>query len=309
VVRPQESNGLSSDSAPRDSAGLSSVAFVTSAWQRDWTVVLDPKRYGMVLESQRHDFPIRLVVLNNFKDASTAAAALRAAELLKESGLATDVLVARDYLTDDVLRYFDFDPESFWRLNPWFSTAHIAALHYLRGKTEWILYFSGDVRLERACNWLPRAFSALQQLPRVRGFNLCRNIYQSIYPLRCDEETTDFWIGFSDDAAKPCGPLHGLDLSDHAYFIPVDPVGGWKFGIPEELMKKFYRHFPVYARPCFELYYWAAMYRFDFGHGALKPINGIPLTKHKNFPNNWKIHLYKALGYYGRNRRHGTRFD
>ncbi len=286
-----------------------SVAFVTSAWQRDWKVVLDPKRYAMIVDSQRYEFPVRLVVLNNFKDAASTAAAARAAERLVRMGLATDIVFAQKTLTDEVLRVFDFEPDVFWKLNPWFSSAHLAALYFLRGKADWMLYFNGDVRLERACNWIPRALAALKGTNGFRGFNVCRNIYQDWYPGRCDEETDDFWISFPIHPNEVQAPGHGFSLSDHSYFIPVNPAEGWKFGIEGDLMRGFYLGFPPYARPCFELYYRVAMYRFGFGHAALKPRDGFPIAKHKNFPNSWKLSFYKAIGYYQRNRRYGTVFE
>jgi hypothetical protein len=286
-----------------------SVAFVTSAWQRDWSVVLDPERFRMVLESHRHEFPVRLLVLNNFRDPKTESRARQAAEHLHESGLVTDILLAREILTEEALAAFGFVSAQFWQANPWFSTVHLAALYYLRGKADWLFYINGDVRLERACDWVPRALAVLARTPGIRGLNLCRNIYRDFYPNNCQVETDDLWI------SEPWDPANGLEswrhfaLSDHSYLIPVAASGGWQFDAPEEFLRKFYPLLPIYAQPCFEMYYAAAMSRCGYGHGVLRPKDGCPVIKHKNFPNNWKIHLYKLLGYYRPNRRHGTQLD
>lgn len=281
------------------------VAFFTSAWQRDWSVVLNPGRFRMIVESQQHDFPIRLIILNNFRDAGAKAA--MAADKLLKLGLATDVVSAPSYLSDSVLESFGFDAPQFWCSNPYYSTAHLAGLHFLQGKADWLFYINGDARLEKSCAWIPRALQALKSSPGVAGLNLCRNIYQTgFYPRHSHRETTDLWISNSPSADN-IAAFDGFSLNDIAYLLPVaGPRGGWQFGASEQEIAAYSGMWPSYARPCFELYYRAAMAREGFGHAALKPKDGGPVTKHKNFPGSLKIHLYKALGLYGWNGKYGT---
>jgi hypothetical protein len=288
-----------------------SVAFVTSAWERDWRVVLWPGHFSMVLRSHRHEFAIRLVVLNNFDSPSTQQRAERAARVLVDMGLATDVIHAPTYLTGARLEQFGLDQQRFWQMNPFFSSAHLAALHYLNGKADYMFYFSGDVWLERATCWLPRAIQALNAVPEVRGLNLCRNIYrENFYPSNCHAETDNLWISRPRQLALENGPK-GFGLSDHAYLIPVQPEGGWRFSLASQNLEKWMSRWPAYARPCFEMLYRAAMDQHNFGHAALKPVGGVPVTKHKSFPRGQvlKLLFYRWLGFYDPGGKYATRFD
>jgi len=288
-----------------------SVAFVTSAWQRDWTVVLNPNRYRMVVASHCHDFPIRLIVLNNFDSPNEAARARRAAERLVGEGLATQVVNAEHILTESALACIGLDPQIFWQRNPWFTTAHLAALHILRGQARWICYQSGDVWLDARAVWVPRALKALAREPDVRGLNLCRNIYREYYAANCDDETPDLWVSaWWGRREQPGQKALGFCLSDHAYLIPVSPQPAWHFGFTDEELAPFRPYWPPYATPCFEMLYNLAMKRQSFRHAALKPdASGRPLTKHKSFPKDapLKLWFYRVLGYYRPGGRLATR--
>lgn len=292
--------------------GLPRVAFVTSAWQRDWTVVLDPPRFRMIAESHRHPFAARLIVLNNFNTPAEAARARRAAYRLVTAGLATSVVSAQELLTDPVLVKFGLDPKLFWQRNPWFSTAHLAALHLLQGEADWMVYQSGDVWLEQPDHWLPRALAALAAEPDIRGLNLCRNIYRDHYPAYCDRETPDLWCSawWGSRELHPGDKAFGFCLSDHAYLIRVSAGADWNFTFTDAELEPFRKYWPPYAMPCFEMLYNLAMKRHSFRHAALKPdAAGRPLTKHKSFPKNapLKLWFYRVLGYYRPGGRLATR--
>jgi hypothetical protein len=262
----------------------------------------------MIVESQRHNFPVRLIVLNNFSDNSSSAKAAKAADRLLKSGLATHVVNAPAYLSDVVLESFGFDPKRFWRSNPYYSTAHLAGLHFLRGRADWAFFINGDARLDQSSDWVPRAVNALKSVEGVKGLNLCRNIYKTeFYPGHCHRETEDLWISNPPARESPAA-FAGFSLNDLAYLIPVSgPGGSWKFGATEEEIEAHAGKWPIYARPCFELYYRVAMARDEFGHAALKPTAAGPITKHKNFPGPLKLSVYRALGMYGWNGKYGTR--
>ena len=117
-----------------------SVAFVTSAYSRDWPVVLAPDRFRMNVASSRHAFTWRLVVLNNFRDEREFRSAELAAQRLVANGLADAFIHAPTYLTDERLLGLGIAPKTFWAANPFFSTSHLAALDYLRGQTEWMFF-------------------------------------------------------------------------------------------------------------------------------------------------------------------------
>jgi hypothetical protein len=119
------------------------------------------------------------------------------------------------------------------------------------------------------------------------------------------------WLSNPRQKAADTGVLvgEGFSLSDIAYVIRVSPAEGWRFDVTDEDLNRWYPRWPIYARPCFEMYYRIAMERYHFSHGTLKPIGGGPLTKHKNFPasQSLKIKLQKWLGFYSSGGKYATR--
>jgi hypothetical protein len=287
------------------------VAFVTSAWERDWEVVLWPERYEMIVKSHCRSFPIRLIVLNNFASQQTQLRAMEASNVLIQLGLATDVIHAPSYLDSQVLSFFEIPNGLFWERNPYYSTNHIAALHWMQGKADYLFHMAGDIWLDRACDWIPRALGVLDGQDRIRGLNLCRNIYTDLYSKICHEEMEAVWLSNPRQKAADTGVLvgEGFSLSDIAYVIRVSPAEGWRFDVTDEDLNRWYPRWPIYARPCFEMYYRIAMERYHFSHGTLKPIGGGPLTKHKNFPasQSLKIKLQKWLGFYSSGGKYAPR--
>ena len=126
------------------------TAFVTSAWEADWEAVLHPKRISGIIASQQTDFTERVVVLNNFASSAQKSKARQAARKLVERQILTDYLEVERILTDDALLRFNLTPSDFWENNPWYSTAHLSALTWLRQRTKWMFFINGDVWLARS---------------------------------------------------------------------------------------------------------------------------------------------------------------
>ena len=275
------------------------IAFFTSAWERDWRIVLDPARFEANLASNAYDFPVRLVVLNNFDSRETAQRARAKADDLVARGLATDVAVFDEVLSDNVISGFGLNPAVFWRQNPYFTTAHLTALTVLAGRCDYAFFLNGDVWLRDRSDWVGRAVSALAGRDDVRGLNICRNIYRDLYPQWAYGETDDLWLS---EPPPPCypDPRTGFSLSDHAYLLDVTPGGEkWRFSNEPAELEPFYAHFPAYAQPCFEAFIMQANARDGIGHAALKPRPG-PVSMHKKgLPKSQlKLSLYLALGYF-----------
>ncbi|MBM3728766.1 MAG: hypothetical protein FJW40_25480 [Acidobacteria bacterium] len=263
----------------------------------------------MNVASSRHSFKVRLAVLNNFRDEREFRGAEQAARRLVSAGLADAFIHAPTHLTEERLRRFGLDPAVFRAANPYFSTSHLAALDYLRDRTEWMFFLNGDVWLERECAWVERAQGVLARQSRTLGLNLCRNIYRSEYPACCHVEDDDLWLSTGLNLAGQSGPP-GFTLSDHAYFIPVNgpSPGGWRFGFTDIELAAFHPQWPTYARPCFEMLYAAAQRRDGFKHAALKPLPGGPVTKHKTFPKSrLKFAFHRLCGHYAPQGKYATR--
>ncbi|WP_456457493.1 hypothetical protein [Nitratifractor sp.] len=273
------------------------IAFATHAYYKDWRVVLNPKRFEEIVKSHKYDFERIVIIINNINNKSEKRKAISAAEILLEKGIATDVLISDEYLTKDVLSYFNIDYNFFWKNNPYFSTAQLSALHYLRNKADFVLHMSGDVWLEKCGEWISGALAGLERDDDMLGFNLCRNIYIDKYPIWAIEENDKFWISYgklSENEEK-----RGFGLSDHAYIIKTNPKIDYDFGFDLKELEGYNAYWPSYARPCFEMYIRAFLDRKKLKYGALKPQNGLPITKHKNFSNSKiKSLFYLLAGYY-----------
>jgi hypothetical protein len=278
------------------------IAFATHTYYKDWRIVLNPKRFETILTSHKYNFDKILIIINNIfpKDKKKS---IQYAEQLIKLGLATDIIIADEYLTKNVLADFNINYKFFWTNNPYFSTAQISALHYLKNKVDYILHMAGDVWLEKCGNWIPEAIKNLEKSENMIGFNLCRNIYLNEYPKWASNENEYFWI--SNKKLTKNGK-RGFGLSDLAYVLKTNPKYPYDFGFDNKDFKKYYKFWPTYATPCFEMYIRAFLDKYKLTYGALKPINGIPITKHKNF-NKFQLKnlIYLYLGYYYTNGKYG----
>lgn len=160
------------------------ISFATHAFWRDYEIVLAPNRFKMIVEGHRHSFADVIVVLNNFRNRDEALAARAMADHLIDLGLATKIIGAAEYLTTDVLTDLGLDPLRYWCLNPYFSSAQFAALHYAKPRCEYLLHMTGDVWLQTPCQWIPKALTALEASPDMAGFNLCCTGHEALYERR-----------------------------------------------------------------------------------------------------------------------------
>ena len=290
------------------------VVFASHAFFRDYRVVLDAKRWQMVLSSHGFKFSYILVILNNFIDDKQHAHAYAMAETLLEKGLATHIIDARKFLTEERLQRYGLD-KTFWANNPWFSAAQFSALAWAQEKkAAYLLHMAGDVWLQNPVAWIPNAIHWLlteDQTPLI-GFNLCRNIYVKEYPIRLHRELPHFWISdkMSDKPLQEHRTGRGWGLSDHAFFLKIDEAPSWNFAMSAEEILNYEKLWPLYARPCFEMYVTLWMIRHALSYGALKYIPELtPLTKHKSYPKKpLKTLYYKLLGRYHSNGKYATQY-
>ena len=124
---------------------MKTVIFATHVWERDYEIVLYPERFRMKLQSFCFDFSEKVLVLNNFRSEKSRKKALALSDKLVKEGLLTNVLDAKEYLDRETLESFSLDYKLFWDLNPYYSCAQLAALHYSMGKSDFLLQTCGDV--------------------------------------------------------------------------------------------------------------------------------------------------------------------
>jgi hypothetical protein len=286
------------------------VAFATHAWERDFDVVLDPHRFEMVVASCCVDFDRIIVVLNNFKENDEKQKARHLADRLMESGSATDVIDTQEYLRDDILQDLGLTPDRFWENNPFFASSQLAALHFARKHADYLLHFCGDVWLENKGMFIDRAIRELRSNELV-GMNLCRNIYLDQYPQWAEGENHHLWFSKGVTRSEQHGGStvrKGFGLSDLAYLLSLDV--NYKFtDFSTRDYSDFLLHWPSYASPCFEMYFsrFLSDLQGEFTYATLKPIDRVPITKHKNFPyNKLRKFIYKMTGRWNWNGKYGT---
>ena len=298
------------DSAPAP-APRCRIAFATHAWERDYEVVLDPRRFEMIASSCCVDFVRVIIVLNNFNNTRHRDRATRLAEKLMELQLATDILDAQDYLQEQILLNLGLTPEIFWKQNPFFATSQLTALHFARMHADYLLHFCGDVWLERKGKFIDRAISELRT-GKLMGMNLCRNIYIDQYPQWAEAENENLWISkgvFRSESKDNRKVMRGFGLSDHAYLLRLDIDYQFTDFSPTDYADLI-PFWPTYASPCFEMYF--SRFLMDrsniFSYAALKPIDNMPITKHKDIHyHRLKILLYKMAGRWTWNGKYGTK--
>jgi hypothetical protein len=231
----------------------------------------------MIVQSHCYPFERVAIILNNFRSDRESRRALKMGKKLVRLGLATDVIVAREYLTESRLSAFGLNANNYWQRNPNFSSAQLTGLAWAAEHSDYVLHMNGDVWLQQPVEWVGAALDAAGELPKMAGFNLCRDIYRTtIYPERAHDIRAPFWIATGRTADS------GININDCAYVLKTKPDFPWRFdGSAHALMSEIKPIWPVYARPCFEMMVTAAIYANGGMIGTLQPG---PITEHKNFP-------------------------
>ena len=163
---------------------LPTVTFATTVWEKDWRQILLDPEYLPVRQIQNHQFPFaeKLLVINNVDDV---AAVKRAACELIEKGVLTRFVVA-DEIATDVLRRFELQRSDF-RMGPdagnyenvtpaWIyynALGPLAAIYSCQ--SDYLLYLTGDVRLDEPVDWIPAALLKMERFPRYKVANLTWN--------------------------------------------------------------------------------------------------------------------------------------
>lgn len=157
------------------------VTFATSCWEKDWKkILLDPEHLPVrQIGRHRFNFSDKLLILNNI---SEIAPAREAAERAVQNGVLTRWVEAplegEKTLAAFGLERGDFAPseEHPGVSSDWLyynALAPLSALHHCQ--TDYLLYTTGDVFLEKPVSWIPKALKVLERNPKVKVANLTWN--------------------------------------------------------------------------------------------------------------------------------------
>jgi hypothetical protein len=162
-------------------APLPSVTFATSCWERDWSHILLDPTYLAVRQIGNHQFEFKekLLVINNVKDLELVS---QAAEKKVQEGVLTRV-IATEKMAEEALSFFQMKREDFRAgsdahlyggvNDDWIyynSIAPLAAIYSC--ESDYLLYMTGDVRLDDAISWIPKALRMMEKDERYQVANL-----------------------------------------------------------------------------------------------------------------------------------------
>jgi hypothetical protein len=191
-------------------APLPSVTFATNCWERDWQHILLDPLYLSQRQIANHLFPFaeKLLVINNVSDLP---AVCQAAQKKVDEGVLSRYVVA-DEIAQDVLAFFKLKREDF-RPGP-------DANHYQNVNADWIyynaigpltaiylcqsdflLYLTGDVRLDEPVEWIDKALRVMENDKRYKVANLTWNNRYDEAKRESVRSSKGFYVaaeGFSD---------------------------------------------------------------------------------------------------------------
>ena len=159
---------------------MKTCSFATTCWERDWRTILLSPDYLKVRQIENHRYPFieKVLIINNVQDLS---AVKKAAETKIREGVLTRYLVV-DEIVDEMLQFFDLKRSDFrvdpaWGVGPdWVyynALGPLAAIY--SGESDYLLYMTGDVRLDTPCQWIEKSIRVMEKKEKVKVANLVWN--------------------------------------------------------------------------------------------------------------------------------------
>ena len=159
---------------------MKTCSFATSCWEKDWRLILLDPDYLRVRQIAHHcyRFAERLLIINNVADLPLVK---QAAEAKIREGVLTRYVVV-DEIVQEMLSFFQLRREDF-RLsanageygcaNPdWVYYNALGPLTAIySAQSDYLLFLTGDVRLDRPLRWLAPSIRAMEKNPRVKVAN------------------------------------------------------------------------------------------------------------------------------------------
>ena len=211
---------------------LPTVSFATCCWERDWRLILLDPDYLKVKQIENHVFPFfeRVLIINNVKDL---AAVKEAAQAKVDEGVLSR-FVAAEEIASEMLSFFrlqrsDFRPvrDAFGVNSDWIyynALGPLSAIYVC--KADYLLYLTGDVRLDQKIDWLGKSLRKMEKNPRYKVANLAWNGRYDEAKKESYKKEGDFFAakqGFSDQMflvkrADFRQPIYGEIRVDSAHY-------------------------------------------------------------------------------------------
>jgi hypothetical protein len=212
-------------------APLPSVTFATACWERDWKQILLDPHYLAQRQIANHLFPFaeKLLVINNVNDLG---AVQDAAQKKIDEGVLSRYVVA-EQTAKDLLGFFQLKREDF-RPGPdahlyrdvdadWIyfnALAPLTAIYCCQ--SDYLLYMTGDARLDEPVDWIGRALRLMEKKPIYKVANLNWSSNNDGAKKESDGKCKGFYVssrGFSDQmflvkCADVRAPIYGEAAED-----------------------------------------------------------------------------------------------
>ncbi len=214
---------------------MKSCSFATSCWEKDWRLILLDPMYLETLQIANHCYPFaeRLLIINNVQDLSLVR---KAADRKVQEGVLTRYIIAEE-IVQEMLGFFclkrsDFrmgdDAKNYEGVNPdWIyynALGPLSAIYSAVG--EYLLFLTGDVRLDRQLKWIERSIRVMEKKKNIGVANLVWNEQYEEAKKESYRTTWNFYFanqGFSDQLflvkrSLFCQPIYGEIREDSGHF-------------------------------------------------------------------------------------------
>lgn len=171
------------------------ITFATSCWEKDWRLILEDPAYLKTKQIGHHEHPFdeKLLIINNVSDLE---AVKKAAQAQVDQGVLTRYVVAEE----NMLEIFGLSRASF--PNDWVYYNALAPLAAIfAAQNPYLLYLTGDVRLDAPVRWVDAALKFMEKRPLVKVANLTWNHNYQEARKESKRRTWNFYVsdsGFSD---------------------------------------------------------------------------------------------------------------
>jgi hypothetical protein len=203
------------------------ITFATSVYEKDWRNVLETDRYSMMLEACGYNFAHRMIVINNLEPESEL---LEKVDEMRQSNRVDQVHFSHMW-RNLMLQHFEINLEN---LMPGYNylIQNLTAIYFC--PTEYLLWFTGDCRMENEVNWIDDAIKLMEEHERIVVANPTWNSEFDNAKASSSGEVGDFYYGYG--------------FSDQCCLIPVARYREAIYDFDHKRSKRF----PEYAGYSFE---------------------------------------------------------
>ncbi len=168
---------------------MPSVTFATSCWEKDWKKLLNTSFLEDKIKRNQFDFEKKILVINNVTRRSEVEE--RAKEAV-DRGILTDYFFVEDCI-DEILRFFELTREALGK-GFYYSNHELTSIYLCQ--TEYLLFFTGDTKLDKEINWIP---SALNEFKNKQEYKVANPVWNGKFNEAKEAalyELEDFYVGF-----------------------------------------------------------------------------------------------------------------